>query len=176
MFACTGRPGFTLLELLAVLAVIAALTAIVIGVGRRAAESGQVARARAELVALAAALEAFKTVHGDYPRTDDAAQLLQALLGRRDATLASANGRAVLEVGRFKVSADPYASETARLLDPWDQPYRYAYRSMPGWTNPGFVLTSAGPDRADTPVLRTGGFPDDTAPGNADNLHATSVR
>jgi len=171
-----SRRGFTLLELLAVIAVIAALTGVVIGVGRRATESGRTSRARAELAALAAALESYKAVRGDYPRTADAAQMLQALLGRRDASLAPMNGRAVLEVERFRVSADPYANEAALLLDPWEQPYRYAYRAVPGWTNPSFVLVSAGPDQVDTPALLPGGFPDDAAPGNADNLHTTPDR
>ena len=50
--------GFTLLELLAVIAIIAVLSGIVIGAGRRASESGKVARAKAELAALGAALAA----------------------------------------------------------------------------------------------------------------------
>ena len=166
------RRGFTLLELLAVIGVIAILTGIVIGVGRRVSESGKVSRARAELAVLGAALESYRVAHGDYPRTAEPAQLLQALIGRRDPGLAVISGRALLETTRFSLSADPYTNETALLLDPWDQPYHYAYKAMPGWTNPTFVLASVGPDQTGTPDLLSGGFPDVTAPANADNLYA----
>jgi general secretion pathway protein G len=164
--------AFTLLELLAVIALIAILTGIVIGVGQSASGKGKVARARAELAVLGAALESYKAAHGDYPRTSDSAELLQALIGRRGPDQTVLNGRALLEAARFSVSADPFVQSTAVLLDPWEQPYRYAYKAMPGWTNPFPVLASAGPDQTGTPALLSGGFPDVAAPGNADNLYA----
>lgn len=168
--------GFTLLELLAVIGVIAILTGIVIAVGRRTVENGRVSRARAELAVLGAALESYKAARGDYPRTADPAQLLQALLGRRDPNLRPVTGRPFVEIGSFSLSGDPHVTETAVLLDPWEQPYRYAYQAMPGWTNPVYVLASAGPDQTGTPTLLPGGFPDVAAPGNADNLYANANR
>ncbi len=160
--------AFTLLELLAVIGVIAILSGIVIGVGRRASESGKVARARAELATLAAALEAYRTAHGDYPRTDDEAQLLRALLGRRgpvsDTVIAD---KALLETTRFSIEGEA-------LVDPWGRPYVYVYKvPAGGWTNASSVLYSIGPDGLDAPALLVGGFPDVVSPGNADNLHAT---
>lgn len=155
---------------------IAVLTGIVIAVGRRAAGSGKVARARAELAVLGAALESYKASHGDYPRTADSAQMLQALLGRRDPNLAPVSGHAFMETGRFSLSGDPHVTATAVLLDPWDQPYRYAYKAMPGWTNPSHVLVSAGPDQTCSDTLLSGGFPDAGAPGNTDNLYANANR
>lgn len=164
-----------MLELLTVIGVIGLLTAIVIGVGRYAWESGRTSRARAELAVLAGALESYRATYGDYPRTDVPARLLQSLLGRRSPAYLPLSGPALLDVARFSVTVgqDPFTSETAELLDPWDHPYRYAYKTQAPWTNPGYVLYSAGPDGAATPALLAGGFPDVAAAGNADNLYAT---
>ena len=166
--------AFTLLELLAVIGLIAVLTGLVLGVGRRAADTGKAARARAELAALMAALDACRQAHGDYPRTDDPARLLQALLGKRGPDHQPLNGRVWLEVARFRTagSVDPFADESVVLLDPWERPYRYAYKSQTPWTNPSCVLWSAGPDGNETVTLLAGGFADRSAAGNADNLYA----
>ena len=76
-------PGsaFTLIELLTVITIIGILAGIVIGVGRRAGESGREARAKVELAAITTALESYKRQYGDYPRTNSGAALLQALVG-----------------------------------------------------------------------------------------------
>jgi len=170
------RAGFTLLELLAVLGVIAILAGIVLGVARRATASGHEARARAELAVIAGALEAYRREQGDYPRTDDAALLGQALLGRRDPDGRAIATSPVLEWQKltWAEARDPRTDPAARLLDPWGRPYRYAYRVPPaGWSNSGFVLYSAGPDGRDQPALLPGGYPDLAAEGNADNLWAS---
>ena len=168
------RSGFTLLELLVVIGVIAILAGIVIGVGRRASESGRSARARAELVALSTALDAYKLAYGDYPRTDVTARLLQSLIGKRGPTYLPVTGHPLIEVAKFTTSGtlDPFNSDAAELLDPWGHPYRYAYKTQAPWTNPTHVLYSAGPDGNDTAALLPGGFPNLAAAGNADNLHA----
>jgi general secretion pathway protein G len=157
-----------------VLGVIAILSGIVIGAGRRASESGSTARARAELAALAAALDAYKLAHGDYPRTDHPAHLLQSLVGKRGPTYLPVSGRALLEIARFKTAGalDPFNNDAAELVDPWGNAYRYAYKSQTPWTNPSYVLFSIGPDGSHTATLLAGGFPDTDAVGNADNLYA----
>jgi prepilin-type N-terminal cleavage/methylation domain-containing protein len=164
--------GFTLLELLVVVGIIAILTGIVIGVGRQASESGRATRARAELAVLTGALDAYKLAYADYPRTEQPAQLLQALIGKRGPTYLPVAGRALIEAAKFTITPglDPFSNDSAQLLDPWGHPYRYAYKSQTPWTNPSYVLYSTGPDGTDTSTLLSGGFPDVAATGNADNI------
>ena len=129
-------PAFTLTELLVVLALVAALSGVLVRAGRHVFETGRVASARAELAVLSAALDQYRSAHGDYPPSLDA-------LG----------GGAV-------------------PLDPWRRPYCYAYKSQAPWTNPVYVLCSAGPDGLANEALRAGGFPNPEMAGNGDNLWA----
>lgn len=172
--AIHNRAGFTLLELLAVVGIIAILSGLVLGVGRRAIESGKITRAKSELAVLAAALEAYRHSYGDFPQTDDEARLLQSLLGRRGPLNHTLAGRAFIETAKFTTAGalDPFVDVSAVLIDPWDQPYMYAYKSQTPWTNPVFVLYSIGPDGTDSSTLLTGGLIDPVPPANADNLYA----
>ncbi len=74
--------------------------------------------------------------------------------------------------GDYPGSLDLLQRESATLVDPWAHPYRYAYKSQSPWTNPGYVLFSAGPDGVASESLRAGGFADPGGAGNADNLSA----
>lgn len=69
-----SNPAFTLVELLAAITVIAILSTMAIGAVRGARERSSIARARAELASLAAALEDFKRLYGDYPQTGEFVQ------------------------------------------------------------------------------------------------------
>lgn len=160
------------------MAIIGILSAIVIGVGRHASESGKVARAKAELAAISTALESYKRQYGDYPRTNDSAQLLQALVGKLDSNRNSLTprGRVLLDLALFTTdqAGDPLNNPSLQLADPWDQPYRYAYKSAGmTWTNSSFVLYSSGPDGLNDPSLASGGYPNRDATDNLDNLYAT---
>jgi general secretion pathway protein G len=169
------RRAFTLLELLTVLAIVAVLVSLAIGAGARVSQQGKAARARAELESLAAALESFKRREGDYPRTTDAAGLLQALIGRRDAQGGASEQRACIELAHFTVAddEDPFTDSHAVLVDPWDAPYGYAYAPQTsGWAQSGYVLYSLGPDGEAAPLPATG-WVDDSAAANRDNLYAT---
>src|SRR5260221_9265122 len=150
-----ARAAFTLLELLAVIALIAVLAGIVIGVGRRAGETGRVARAKAELAALAAALENYQRNYGDFPQTADAGRLLQSLIGRRSPTNAAISARSLIEAARFNTadSRDPFTDPSAVLVDPWSQAYRYTYKTQAPWGNSSYVLYSIGPDGRDSAAL-----------------------
>ena len=169
-----GARGFTLLELLVVIGIIAILAGIVLGVGRRASESGKIARAKAEMAALSTALEAYKSQYGDYPQTNNADRLLQSLIGRLGPTGVATTGRALIESAKFRTlnNTDPFTNAAAVLIDPWDVPYVYSYSTFAsGWRNSSFVLSSIGPDGLFTAVPATG-LIDDAAPGNTDNLYA----
>ena len=168
------RAAFTLLEMLVVIGIITVLAGLVIGGGSRAVEAGRIARARTELAVLSSALEEYRRACGDYPQTDDAARLLQSLIGKRGPTNSLITGRCLLEISRFTIgqSRDPFSDSTAIFIDPWDEPYRYAYKSELPWSNPSYVLYSSGADRSVSPALLTGGFADVSSPLNADNLHA----
>lgn len=173
--ATAKRAAFTLLELLAVIALVAILASLVLGVGRRASTAGKTARAKAELAALAAALEGYKRTYGDYPRTDDAAHLLQSLLGRRGLAGTAISGRVILELAPFATAGatDPFNRPASELIDPWGRPYVYVYKvPAGGWTNAGFILYSPGPDGKDAPALLPGGFADPAPRENTDNVHA----
>jgi type II secretory pathway pseudopilin PulG len=163
-----------LLEVLVVVGLVAVLTALVFAGGHRASEAGKTAQARTELAALLAALDSYRQAFGDYPRTDDPARLLQALIGKRGPDNQAVNSRARLETARLRTAAgdDPFASESTVLVDPWGRPYRYAYKSQAPWSNPACVLYSVGTDGLATETLLSGGFADRAAAGNADNLYA----
>lgn len=158
-----------------VIAIIGVLSAIVIGGGRYASEAGRIAKAKAELAALTVALEGYKQQYGDYPRTADAAELLQALIGKRGPTGVSVQDRALVELARFTTASglDPFETTSAELIDPWERSYIYVYKTpAAGWTNPGYVLYSMGPDAEHDPVLLAGGFAKTAVAQNADNLYA----
>jgi general secretion pathway protein G len=166
--------GFTLLELLTVIAIIGILAGLVIGGGRRANEASLAGRAKAELATLAVALEEYHRICGDYPQTSASPQLLQSLIGRRGPRNDVIAMRSLIEITRFSTGAaiDPFANDSAVLIDPWGQPYRYAYKSQMPWSNFSYVLYSLGPDSRDAPALLTGGWIDPAPTENADNLTA----
>lgn len=169
-----SRRGFTLIELLVVLVIIGLLAGLLLGIGRYAIASDKTSRAKAELAVLTVALEAYRRQHGDYPRTEDDAQLLQSLLGRRDPLNRAINTRAQIDLTRFTTvdGRDPWQDQGAQLADPWDQPYHYAYRTVTPWDNIGYLLQSAGPNGLISSRLLPGGFIDIAQEANADNVLA----
>ena len=167
--------AFTLIELLTVIAIIGILASIVIGVGRRAGESGRESRAKVELAAISTALESYKRQYGDYPRTNQTAALLKALVGEADAKGGNVNGRVLLdlELFQFDGEGDPTTDHTLSLVDPWEFPYVYAYKpSGSAWANHSYVLYSMGPDEKADTTLTSGGYPDRDAALNLDNIYA----
>lgn len=167
------RRAFTLIELLLVVAIVSVLSTILLAVGHHAGEAGRAARTKAELAALAAALEGYRREHGDYPRTAAAHELLQSLLGRRDPDGGAVEGATFLAVAQFATedARDPFTNDRACLVDAWGGAYVYRYEPANGaWRRPGYLLYSAGPDRRSDPPSADGVGPDAGLPLNADNL------
>ncbi len=169
--------AFTLLEIMVTMAIVAALGAIALHGAHRASQASRVARAKAELAVLATALEDYRRMCGDYPRTNDASRLLQALIGQRGPRDEAVRLHSFVELARFSVSgvSDPFSDATAVIVDPWGRSYRYAYRTQSPWDNPGYVLYSVGSDGLDSAGLLPGGFADSAPLENTDNLYANSA-
>lgn len=165
--------GFTLFELLAVIAIIALLSTIALGGGRYAVEKGKRARCQTELALIATSLESYKREFGDYPHTASAAQLLQALIGRRSPSGVAIDGRCRLSLAQLHTSGgrDPLTDSTAELVDAWDHAYVYAYKTDATWTNPVYVLFSEGPDEKSAAASSDGQI-DLLAEVNRDNVWA----
>ena len=114
--ACTRhlRPGaFTLIELLVVIAVIAILAALSLSTLGYANRKGAESRARAEVVALSSAIEAFKLDTGAYP--PNAASLYT--------NLCPPSGKVYYEPTPRMLASN---GASVQFVDPWDDPYGYS--------------------------------------------------
>lgn len=160
-----------MIELLTVIAIIAVLSTILLSIGRWTSESGEIARARADLACISAALETYRRTLGDYPQTGAPEVLVQSLLGRCGPTGVALNVRRFVETAHLVTvgGRDPETDTNASWCDPWGQPYCYAYKTSAPWQASGFVLYSNGPDGAATDLL-TGGRIDFAAVENRDNV------
>lgn len=158
--------AFTIVELLVVLAVIVVLAGITFGTAAGVQTARMKATARAEIMLISQSLEDFRSVHGDYPVTagpeDNAITLSKALFGWKEF-----QGKPLKLVDRSpksKVKVEAFIDSTkvmyegdlpedlkrkpvnVRFMDPWGQPYVYAYKDSKEWDNFAFVLYSKGPD------------------------------
>jgi len=123
--------GFTLLEIMVVLAIIGLLVGLAVNRIGKALENAQEDVARAFVKSsMTAPLMSYRIDMGGFPST---AEGLTALFTMPQNS-----------TGRWR---GPYAEGNSVPLDPWKQPYQYAF---PGKHNPkGYDLWSKGPDGQD---------------------------
>jgi hypothetical protein len=129
--------GFTLIELLVVIAVIGILAGLVLQTAGYAQKKGARSRAEAEIAALSAALENYKSDKGDYPKWTNTTTTSSGNNAFVRAELApstnnSTNNKIYFEFSK-KMGTNSDASETNQsILDPFGNAYGYQY---PGDTN-----------------------------------------
>jgi general secretion pathway protein G len=144
-FHRSARAAFTLLEILVVLAIIGLLAGLAITNIDKIFGGAQVSVAQTFVSqTMKTSLTAYRISMGSYPST---AEGLQALLTAPSGKEGKWNG--------------PYITETKIPVDPWGEPYQYAY---PGKHNKdSYDIWSKGPDKQDGTADDIGNW-DNTAP------------
>lgn len=165
--------AFTLVELLVVLSIVVILAGITFGVASGVQSTRMKSTAVGELTLLAQSIEQFRMDYGDFPVTmgpeANAITLSKSLLGWK--TFLGSPARLVdKRLNRAEPAPKPFISlsriqydgempESPRkkptdiqFIDPWGQPYVYAYKDSSKWDNFGFVLFSKGEDGESTPI------------------------
>lgn len=121
------RAGFTLVEVLLVMVILVIIAGLSIRSYGGAQRKALINAAKTQVQELASCVENYNTDCRQYPASLDA--LVQPPADLADPT-------------RW---GGPYLQKPTIPLDPWDQPYLYAYPSVHGLDGPD--ISSAGPDR-----------------------------
>jgi general secretion pathway protein G len=110
-----ARQAFTLIELLIVIAIIAVLASLVLAAAGSVQKKGARSRAEAEIKAVEAALESYKSDNGDYPSNSASGSL--SLVTN---LMPSGGGKVYFE---FK----PKFTNAGGWIDPFGYNYNYIY-------------------------------------------------
>ena len=139
MRTITSRPsrqqGFTLIELLVVITVIAILAGLVLQGAGYAQKKAARSRAEAEIAALSAALENYKSDNGDYPEGTNGSPSTTTSSGSNNAflraALAPSSGKIYFEFskGMGTNSAALSTATNQNILDPFGECYGYFYKN-----------------------------------------------
>jgi prepilin-type N-terminal cleavage/methylation domain-containing protein len=122
--------AFTLIELLVVVAIIAILAALALSTLGYVNKKGAESRARAEVAALATAIESYKMQFGSYPlmdATNSTSMTNEVTTTNLYLALCPASTNTQNPLGRvfFEPSPGMIASNPFRFVDPWGGDYLY---------------------------------------------------
>ena len=139
--------GFTLIELLVVVAIIAILAALTLGTLGYVNKKGAETRARAEVAALSAAIDAFKIEFGSYPASN-------VLYGELTGDTSPTGGALTNRIGKAFFEPSGQILDTnvmpRRFVDPWGDPYNYTTNAT---NNVGFFDLWTSNNAPDDPAL-----------------------
>ena len=127
--------GFTLIELLVVITVIGVLAGLVLQAAGYAQKKGARSRAEAEIAALSAALENYKSDNGDYPEGTNGSPDTETSTGTNNAFLRAAlapdSGKIYFEFSKkMGTNATNISMNTNQaVLDPFGEGYGYYYKN-----------------------------------------------
>ncbi len=125
--------GFTLIELLVVITVIAILAGLVLQTAGYVQKKAARSRAEAEIAALSAALESYKTDMGDYPALTNGSSSGTNTPGTNNlkilrAALAPGTGKVYFEFTKGMGASSTISTNTDQpILDPFGEGYGYQY-------------------------------------------------
>ena len=136
----SNRRGFTLIELLVVIAIIAILASLVLAAAGSVQKKGARSRAEAEIKAVEAALESYKSDNGDYPSNSSASNCTNLV-----ASLMPSSGKVYFEFKSKSTNSNGW-------LDPFGNTYGYIYTngSPNNGTNNFDLWSSAGGGASNT--------------------------
>ena len=185
--------GYTLVEILGVVSLILLLSGITFGTASGIQAAKMKSIAKAEIGLISHALSSFCNTYGDYPVTKgtekNSITLSKSLLGWKvfdgkrgkmvDLKEAPNNGlisfidiNKVLYRGKMPMT-NKIMPDNIEFIDPWGEPYVYAYKESESWDNFSYVLYSKGPDKTHSKLGQYGLLSSESKnlEKNADNIY-----
>ena len=137
--------GFTLIELLVVVTVIGVLAGLVLQTAGYAQKKAACSRAEAEIAALSAALENYKSDIGDYPSGTSTTNTSSGNNAFLRAKLAPSPGKIYFEFSKKMGTNSDVSKTNQSILDPFGNAYGYQYPGNSTRSGTNFVdLWSSG--------------------------------
>jgi type II secretion system protein G len=157
-----AKQAFTLLELLTVIAVMLLLTGLILRAAAHVQKRAAYSRAKTDLVAIAQALERYKTDYGHYPVSGGPCQGWNDCTAALGATL----------VNGPKRYYDGKNVQGNSIIDPWDMGYMYRY-PVSGYDGSENISSQPGHTGAEMGTYRLYSRGPDRRPGTGDDIGIT---